>query len=694
MLRPYTLLGCLLAVGFGALGCTAAPDEELTAIADDELRALTSAEIIGDLSYGQTSQAVAYTKTPLYRAFRFEGRKGDQVEAWVRSSNGDARAWLLRANFATLATNLDAAPGVKDSRVEKELPETGTYYVVFRETAKKNATFTVSLAKAGGACDLPMVQTPKWEVTTAAPSGPVVLDTTRGRLVAFTSEGTSEFAAGGWTAPSGDPFPVRDLSAVAIAFDADRGKAILFGGRSAVDPRAQLGDTWEWDSATSTWTEIVAPGIKPRARFGHAVAYDAARKRVVLFGGYADSDPMTDTWTWDGASWSRVGTSATAHPAARSGHGMAFDAQRGRVVLYGQSGPFIVGSVPGPNTAPTDTWEWDGAGWTKAGNGGNGSVTSDGPYRLPAVYDTQRKQVVRLDVTGGRYQQTFVVKAWNGSSWSTINGSAVGPKVDGASATSYGAAYDAGRSRLLLTSTGYPWKAAEFSFFEEPNRAPVLGAVAAQRVFAGDSLRVQLAASDPDGHPVRYRVTPLPAGASLDEVSGVFSWQPTVADVGTHNLTVEATDGCAAQNKTLAIVVDHLGYPNLPAGEVDLVGKMPLSVDVRRTSNGSSTWAWPELGCTVTGQNPGKVVVSCTAKATTGMPALPAISASVESNLTFAYRENPSNPGVGRILTGKLEPLVDGTYKLHVEGFAQLDANETVRAVNRAVTSGIVDVAP
>ena len=57
-----------------------------------------------------------------------------------------------------------------------------------------------------------------------------------------------------------------------------RKRVVLFG---FVYPPARS-DTWEWDG--NTWLER-SPTTSPSVRFGHAMAYDAARQRVVLFGG-------------------------------------------------------------------------------------------------------------------------------------------------------------------------------------------------------------------------------------------------------------------------------------------------------------------------------------------------------------------------------------------------------------------------
>jgi hypothetical protein len=53
------------------------------------------------------------------------------------------------------------------------------------------------------------------------------------------------------------------------------------------------------------------------ARHGHAMAYDVARGKVVLFGGWG-SVVYQDTWEWDGIGWSQL--HPVHRPPARKGH--------------------------------------------------------------------------------------------------------------------------------------------------------------------------------------------------------------------------------------------------------------------------------------------------------------------------------------------------------------------------------------
>ena len=47
---------------------------------------------------------------------------------------------------------------------------------------------------------------------------------------------------------------------------------------------------------------------------------DAARSRVVLFGGTSATSDMSDTWEWDGEAWTQM---ENAGPAPRTSHAMS-----------------------------------------------------------------------------------------------------------------------------------------------------------------------------------------------------------------------------------------------------------------------------------------------------------------------------------------------------------------------------------
>ena len=63
-----------------------------------------------------------------------------------------------------------------------------------------------------------------------------------------------------------------------------------------------VASTWVWQN--SQWARAATTG--PSLRNGHAMAYDASRNRVVLFGGFRPGQDFSDTWEWDGTRWSEI----------------------------------------------------------------------------------------------------------------------------------------------------------------------------------------------------------------------------------------------------------------------------------------------------------------------------------------------------------------------------------------------------
>jgi hypothetical protein len=136
-----------------------------------------------------------------------------------------------------------------------------------------------------------------------------------------------------------------------MAFDRARAVSVLFGG-VALNPDRKLDDLWEWDGVR--WRQPEITSERPAGRSAPAMAYDAERREIVLFGGVdGTGQPLADTWLWNGSSWRRVEVEG---PSARFETYMAFDAARGVVVLFG-------GVTDSDSLG--DTWEWNGSRWTR-----------------------------------------------------------------------------------------------------------------------------------------------------------------------------------------------------------------------------------------------------------------------------------------------------------------------------------------
>lgn len=139
------------------LACSSAegPADDKAETTDDATSALSvrDTKIVGSLAFGETSTSTPYTKTPRYRAFKFAGNAGDEVDVWVRSNDGDPVTWILDNDWHAIAKNDDASASDTSSHVKVKLPAnaSATHYIVVRDYWHSPMSFKVELK--GGSAD-------------------------------------------------------------------------------------------------------------------------------------------------------------------------------------------------------------------------------------------------------------------------------------------------------------------------------------------------------------------------------------------------------------------------------------------------------------------------------------------------------------------------------------------------------------
>ncbi len=195
-----------------------------------------------------------------------------------------------------------------------------------------------------------------------------------------------------WTALRDTPAQSRGQAA--MAYDAARGNVLLFGGRSDGFGTSLLGDTWTFDGVR--WQRHLV-NTAPAPRYDAATTYDSLRQEVLLFGGTDDTRVFADLWAWNGSRWRQLQTGA-ASPGPRVRAGLAFDPTTQAAVLAGG-----LGDLPFMNPLG-DTWILRGTLWQRL------------PAALPAggvalAYFGRRSRVVALTSAGGGYE-LGVAGAW------------------------------------------------------------------------------------------------------------------------------------------------------------------------------------------------------------------------------------------------------------------------------------------
>lgn len=254
---------------------------------------------------------------------------------------------------------------------------------------------------------------PTWSEVAPATSPPargshaMAYDSARGVTVLF--GGPDDTATWEWDGVTWSEAPVTSRPSRrwehAMAYDSHRGVTVLFGGNvSNVIPGDDRDDTWEFDG--ETWNQA-RPSKSPPPRFVHAMAFDSKRGVTVLFAGFNNEEgTMGDTWEYDGATWRSVETDI--RPPSREGHAMAFDSKRGFTVVHGGYDDF--------GNRINDTWEWDGTAWHER--------RADSPPRVRAnhamAYDSHRSVTVLFGGSASGLTDSVMLRdtwEWNGAVW-------------------------------------------------------------------------------------------------------------------------------------------------------------------------------------------------------------------------------------------------------------------------------------
>ncbi len=144
------------------------------------------------------------------------------------------------------------------------------------------------------------------------------------------SNKTWEYTGTSWVITS-NISPPGSRSHHAMAFDPISNRVIMFGG---VKPGGiKQSDTWSYDAATDTWTELLIAG--PSARGLHSLTLEESCDALILQGGLGDPNTLGDTWRFENGAWSEVTYRVSRALGARERHAVAYDATTDRLLLFG-----------------------------------------------------------------------------------------------------------------------------------------------------------------------------------------------------------------------------------------------------------------------------------------------------------------------------------------------------------------------
>lgn len=101
-------------------------------------------------------------------------------------------------------------------------------------------------------------------------------------------------------------------------------------------------------------------------------------------------------------------------------------------------------------------------------------------------------------------------------------------------------------------------------FFGKLNDPPVFDTLPKLTALVGKSYTYDANAHDPNADPVKFALLTSPDGMTIDPDSGILSWAPGVNDVGSHDVTIRATDGRGGATDQHYILSAIVPPPNRP----------------------------------------------------------------------------------------------------------------------------------
>ena len=167
------------------------------------------------------------------------------------------------------------------------------------------------------------------------------------------------------------------------------------------------------------------------------------------------------------------------------------------------------------------------------------------PAAPPTVVLTTPSQVVAPNTTvslvgSATAEAPRIIKTYH---WTQLTGTAVGVINNADTASATFTSPSTGTYSFMLTATDTTARTGTATATVRANSPPVLTAVAAQTVTAGNALHFTVGAADVDGDIPIFHWISLPSGATLS-AKGEFSW-PSVTPVGSYTMTYYASDADA-----------------------------------------------------------------------------------------------------------------------------------------------------
>jgi len=244
-----------------------------------------------------------------------------------------------------------------------------------------------------------------------------------------------DLESGRWRALDPDASAPPSRAGGSMVYDAANRRMLLFGGTGATD----YDDIWALSlDGEPGWTPIEVAGPRPAARFGHGAILDLARHRMLVRGGLNNTTgQLYDAWALalDGTpSWQQLSTGGDALPLWFTSPSIGLDAPHNRLFAVLREYPQSVYTL---SLAAPATWARIDLGEAPTFNEGRA-----------ALYDPQRDRFVMFGAStaGTAYDATFLLEMGGSQMWSELPTAAFRPKTRSGDAV----VHDTRRNRMLV----------------------------------------------------------------------------------------------------------------------------------------------------------------------------------------------------------------------------------------------------
>ena len=130
------------------------------------------------------------------------------------------------------------------------------------------------------------------------------------------------------------------------------------------------------------------------------------------------------------------------------------------------------------------------------------------------------------------------------------------------------------------------------------NNPPSIVPLGNKTIKEGEELSFSINANDPEGAVLEYRSTNLPAGATLDTLTGEFVWTPGMQQAGSYIVTFTVSDGENNSSANCTILVTDASAPKfnaIPDKTVDEGDPIEFVISASDTDNDPLTYSYAPL---------------------------------------------------------------------------------------------------